>query len=66
MTTTWAVRFDGNDVTLGDSADSCDVTPTGTASDVMLFLWGRLAPDALDVRGDARLADRYFDLVPPL
>lgn len=63
---TWAVRFDGNDVALGDSADGCDVALAGTASDLMLFLWGRLAPEALAIGGDARLADRYFDLVPRL
>ena len=63
---TWAVRFDAEHVTLGDSDDSCDVTLVGTASDLMLFLWHRLTPQALEIRGDTSLADRYFDLVPPL
>jgi len=62
----WVVRFDGNDVALGDSSGAGDVTLAGTASDLMLFLWGRLAPETLDIQGDTELADRYFDLVPRL
>lgn len=62
----WALRFDDDRVTLGDADEDCDVAIAGTASDLMLFLWHRLPARALDVRGDARLADRYFDLVPPL
>jgi uncharacterized protein (TIGR03083 family) len=62
----WVVRFDDNTVVLGDSDDPGDVTAAGTASDLMLFLWHRLAPEALDVSGDAALLDRYFELVPPL
>ena len=63
---TWVVRFDDDHLTLGDPDDPRDITLAGTASDLMLFLWHRVPPDALDVHGDARLADRYFDLVPPL
>jgi len=62
----WAVRFDDNEVVLGDCDDPGDVTIAGTASDLMLFLWHRLGPEALDVCGEASLVDRYFDLVPPL
>lgn len=62
----WAVRFDGNDARLGDPDGPCDVSLSGTASDLMLFLWQRVAAGALDIRGDARLADHYFDLVPPM
>ncbi|MEX2394152.1 MAG: maleylpyruvate isomerase family mycothiol-dependent enzyme, partial [Actinomycetota bacterium] len=34
-----------------DNAQS-DVTARGTASDLLLFMWGRVKPDALDVGGD--------------
>ena len=62
----WAVRFEGDDVTLGDPDDACHVSLTGTASDLTLFLWHRVTPAALDIQGDAWLADHYFDLVPPV
>lgn len=62
----WVVRFDDDRVTLGDADKDYDVAIAGTASDLMLFLWHRLPAQALDVQGDARLADLYFDLVPPL
>jgi len=40
----------------------------GTASDLMLFLWQRLAAGSgsLVAEGDTALLDRYFVLVPPL
>lgn len=47
-------------------ADACGITLAGTASDLMLFLWHRVPAEALDIHGDARLTDHYFDLVPPL
>ena len=62
----WSVRFDTDLVVVADAPEACDVAIAGTASDLMLFLWHRLPAQALDVRGDASLADRYFDFVPPL
>lgn len=65
----WTVRFDGDHVTLGDAnaeAGACDITLAGTASDLMLFLWQRVQPEALDIRGNPMLVTRYFELVPPL
>jgi uncharacterized protein (TIGR03083 family) len=38
---------------LTDSAP--DVTARGTASDLLLFMWGRIPPSTLDVTGDASL-----------
>jgi hypothetical protein len=35
----------------------------GTASDIFLFLYGRVAPDALELFGDADLVARFRDLV---
>ncbi|MEU8362084.1 maleylpyruvate isomerase family mycothiol-dependent enzyme [Nonomuraea sp. NPDC048882] len=71
----WLVRFDGEHVRLADSGPAnveqadggpADVELAGTASDLMLFLWGRLPADGLDVRGDQAVLDRYFALVPPV
>jgi uncharacterized protein (TIGR03083 family) len=61
----WRVRFDGEKVLLDDGTGG-DVELTGTASDLMLFLWRRIPADRLDVRGDRSLLDSYFTLVPPV
>ena len=36
-----------------------DVAARGTASDLLLFLWGRVPATALEVFGDAALLDRF-------
>jgi uncharacterized protein (TIGR03083 family) len=38
-----------------------DVAARGRASDLFLFLWGRVAPTTLDVFGDAALLDQFRD-----
>jgi uncharacterized protein (TIGR03083 family) len=63
---TWAVRFDGEAVRLGDDGGQADIEISGTASDLALFLWERPVPGQLDVRGDSSLLERYFVLVPPV
>ncbi|GLW11474.1 hypothetical protein Misp01_66020 [Microtetraspora sp. NBRC 13810] len=63
----WTVCFTADDVRLdaGGGAPG-DVELAGTASDLMLFLWGRLPADRLDaVHGDETVLGRYFTLVPP-
>lgn len=66
----WSVRFDGAGVHLtspGGPADAgTDVELAGTASDLMLFLWGRVPADRLETAGDRAVLDRYFTLVPPV
>ncbi|MEV0614887.1 maleylpyruvate isomerase family mycothiol-dependent enzyme [Nonomuraea sp. NPDC050404] len=63
----WLVRFDVEDVRLGFGEDGgFDIELSGTASDLMLFLWRRIPADRLGVRGDQALLDRYFVLVPPI
>ncbi|MCP9210289.1 maleylpyruvate isomerase family mycothiol-dependent enzyme [Streptomyces sp. NEAU-Y11] len=69
----WSVRFAGPDVRLtaysasGAPEEPCDVELTGTASELMLFLWQRLPADRLtSVQGDRAVLDRYFTLVPPV
>ncbi len=42
-----------------DGAASPGVTARGTASDLLLLLWGRVPSSALDVSGDASLLDRW-------
>jgi uncharacterized protein (TIGR03083 family) len=41
-----------------DAADP-HVTARGTASDLLLFVWGRVPPSALDVSGDGSLLERW-------
>ncbi|MFI1396088.1 maleylpyruvate isomerase family mycothiol-dependent enzyme [Streptomyces sp. NPDC020681] len=62
----WTVHLDGDDIRLDDASGPCDVELSGTASDLMLFLWHRIPADRLDeVTGDRDVLDRYFTLVPP-
>lgn len=63
---TWAVRFDGDAVRLGEADGQQDIQIAGTASDLALFLWQREVTGRLEVRGDASLLSGYFVLVPPL
>jgi hypothetical protein len=71
---TWAVRFDGEAVRLGEKDSHVDgqddgtpgIQISGTASDLALFLWQRPVTGRLDVRGDSSLLERYFVLVPPV
>ncbi|MFI5045441.1 MAG: maleylpyruvate isomerase family mycothiol-dependent enzyme [Acidimicrobiia bacterium] len=53
-------------VTLGETGPTVepvhakgDVAARGTASDLDLFVWGRVEPDALEVFGDAELLERF-------
>jgi hypothetical protein len=63
----WTVHFDGDEPRLDDKLGPCTVEFLGTASDLMLFLWGRIPADRLaDVRGNRDATVRYFALVPPV
>ncbi|MEV0280108.1 maleylpyruvate isomerase family mycothiol-dependent enzyme [Streptomyces sp. NPDC050610] len=50
----------------GKEVGSRSLELTGTASDLLLFLWQRIPADPLDVTGDRSLLDHYFTLVPPI
>ncbi|HZU11323.1 MAG TPA: maleylpyruvate isomerase family mycothiol-dependent enzyme [Chloroflexota bacterium] len=62
----WTVRFPGEPVVRADGEGKVDLTLSGSASDLMLFLWGRLPVDRLEAAGDVGLVQRYFELVPPV
>jgi uncharacterized protein (TIGR03083 family) len=61
----WLVRFDGEEARVTREHAKADVAVRGTASDLLLFLWGRLPADRLEVFGDRELLVRYRELVPP-
>jgi uncharacterized protein (TIGR03083 family) len=62
----WTVSFEGEPRMTRDAEGPAGVTVAGTASDLLLFLWQRLEPTALQVEGDPALLPHYFELVPPL
>jgi uncharacterized protein (TIGR03083 family) len=61
----WLLRFAGDDMVVTHEHAKADVAVRGTASDLLLFLWGRIPASQLEVFGDAALLDRYVELVPP-
>lgn len=54
-------RPDHFDIVVGSG--SADVTARGTASDLLLFCWGRVPPHELEVDGDASLLERWQERV---
>jgi uncharacterized protein (TIGR03083 family) len=61
----WTIRFDGPAVRWTDDSPA-DVTLSGTASNLTLFLWHRITPaECGDIDGDPAALARYFQLVPP-
>jgi len=61
----WLLRFEPDGVVVSHEHAKADVAVRGTASDLLLFVWGRVPADRLEVFGDRALLDRYFELVPP-
>jgi uncharacterized protein (TIGR03083 family) len=62
----WLVRFADGTVMSGRGSEEADATATGTASDILLFIWGRMPVSALRVSGDAEVMERFFRLVPSI
>ncbi|MFB9908059.1 maleylpyruvate isomerase family mycothiol-dependent enzyme [Allokutzneria oryzae] len=60
--TGWTVEFDGDEIRLTEGPG--DIELGGSLSELMLFLWGRVPADRLDVRGDRDVLDRYGSFVP--
>jgi uncharacterized protein (TIGR03083 family) len=61
----WLVTFDPQGPVVRREHAKGDVALRGTASDLLLWLWGRVPADRLQVFGDQALLARYFVLVPP-
>ena len=59
----WLVRLDPDALVVTREHAKGDVAARGTASDVLLFLYGRVAPDQLEVFGDAALLTCWRELV---
>jgi len=59
----WVVRFEPDQDIVTREHVKAGVAVRGTASDLMLFLWGRIPADRLEVLGDRGLLERYFELV---
>ncbi len=60
----WTVRFASEGVQITRGHERADVAVRGPASELQLFLLGRIPADRLDVHGDRAILDRYFQLVP--
>ncbi|MBZ4321606.1 maleylpyruvate isomerase family mycothiol-dependent enzyme [Streptomyces huiliensis] len=62
----WVVRFDGDAVRCAEGSGPCDVELAGAASDLTLFLWGRISADGrlVSVTGDRAMLERWAVLVP--
>jgi hypothetical protein len=61
----WVVRFAPEGPVVTREHVKGDVALRGPASDLLLWLWHRIPTSRLEVFGDAALADRFFELVPP-
>jgi uncharacterized protein (TIGR03083 family) len=60
----WLVVFDPGGVQVSREHATGDIAIRGTASDLLLWLWGRIPEDRLELIGDRSLARRWFELVP--
>ena len=59
----WLVANRDGEVTVTQEHAKGDVAARGTASDLLLFLWGRVPADALEVFGDADLLARFLQAI---
>jgi uncharacterized protein (TIGR03083 family) len=60
----WLVVFAPEKVEITREHAKGDVAIRGSASDLLLWFWGRVPADRLEVLGEAALAERWFELVP--
>jgi uncharacterized protein (TIGR03083 family) len=58
----WTITVQPNRFDIARDGEA-DVTARGTASDINLFVWGRVGPDIFDVTGDWSLLDRWREKV---
>lgn len=59
----WLVARSGDDVVVTREHAKGDVAARGSASDLLLFLWGRVPVSALEVFGDAGVLDRFSQAI---
>jgi uncharacterized protein (TIGR03083 family) len=57
----WLIVRDGDDLVVTREHAKGDVAARGTASDLTLFLWGRVGADPLEVFGNAAALARFRD-----
>jgi uncharacterized protein (TIGR03083 family) len=58
----WRLRLLPAGVEVGQGHGQSDATAAGTASDLLLFLWGRAGPEPLERSGDPALLPRVREL----
>jgi uncharacterized protein (TIGR03083 family) len=57
----WIVRVDGSDARVSAEHGKADVAVRGGASELLLLLWRRLDPGAVEVLGDGRVLERFLE-----
>ncbi|HEX8870297.1 MAG TPA: maleylpyruvate isomerase family mycothiol-dependent enzyme [Lentzea sp.] len=60
----WRFRLSAEGARIGHVDGEADTSVTATASDFVLWFYGRIAPDAPKVEGDARFVDRIIAWEP--
>lgn len=61
----WTVSFEGDEVRVAEGAvESAEVTVSGSAADLLLFLWGRIPAERMAADGDRETIGRFFELAP--
>jgi uncharacterized protein (TIGR03083 family) len=59
----WLIARDGDEVRVTREHAKGDVAARGSASDLLLFIWGRVPASRLEVFGDAAALDRFSQAV---
>jgi len=59
----WLITRTGDDVVVRREHAKGDVAARGSASDLLLFLWGRVPASTLEVFGDGALIERFQEAV---
>ncbi len=58
----WLLRLDPDGLKVTREHAKGDVAARGSASELLLLIWGRITPDAVDVFGDASLLARWQEV----
>ncbi|KJK33313.1 hypothetical protein UK23_46630 [Lentzea aerocolonigenes] len=60
----WSIRFDADGARIGPVEGEADASATATASDFVLWFYGRAEPAEMKLDGDARVIDRLIAWEP--